>query len=47
MPCGCSKKNAPNGFVWSGPEGQSQDTRTEIEAKALVVRQGGTYEPKK
>lgn len=47
MACGCSKSSAPKGFTWTSPEGATQETRTEIEAKALVVRQGGTYEPKK
>lgn len=46
MACGCKKGSAPNGFVHTAPDGSKTEKRTEIEAKALVVRLGGSYAAK-
>jgi hypothetical protein len=46
MACGCNKK-ASNGWVWKSADGtQSQDYRTEVEAHARAIRDGGTWGPK-
>lgn len=48
MPCGgCRKVNATK-FRWFPPEGSTlspQNYNTEIEAKAKVLRKGGSYKP--
>lgn len=46
MGCGCQGKAGVNGYVHTAPDGTKTEKRTEIEAKALVIRQGGTYAPK-
>jgi hypothetical protein len=47
MGCGCNKGAAASGYVHVAPDGTKTEKRTEIEAKAMVIRQGGSYEPKK
>lgn len=48
MACGCTKKT--RAYRWtSEPDPDTQavtvvEKRTEVEAKALVIRHGGTYE---
>lgn len=45
MACGC-RKNANKKFVWTPPEGSplaTQEYATEIEAKAKMLRKGGSY----
>lgn len=44
MGCGCNKGKAGQTFQWTSSDGASKKTlRTEVEARALVIRQGGTY----
>jgi hypothetical protein len=43
MGCNCTK--TITGYKWIGPNGESVVKRTEVEARALVLRQGGTMEP--
>lgn len=46
MACGCAKIKGA-GFVWTSADGsETLERKTEIEAKALVIRRGGTYEVK-
>jgi hypothetical protein len=48
MACGCQKKAGAKGFVWTSSDGRTKkETRSEIEARALTIRQGGSYQPKK
>lgn len=47
MACACSKRNKTK-FLWSPPEGSplpAMEYNSEIEAKAKVLRKGGTYAP--
>lgn len=50
MPCGsCAARGGrPKGpFIWtSADETQTQEYDTEIQAKARVIRKGGSYKPK-
>lgn len=47
MGCGCGGSNAAKAYVWTSADGSKKvEKRTEVEVKALVIRQGGTYEPK-
>lgn len=43
MACACSKRNR-NTYVWTSSDGVTTSTHnTEIEAKAKVMRKGGSY----
>lgn len=43
MGCACNKRNRAK-FVWTSADGQTSTTyNTEIEAKAKMIRKGGTY----
>lgn len=43
MGCACNKRNR-NTYVWTSKDGADTSTHpTEIEAKAKVMRKGGTY----
>lgn len=45
MACAC-KKNVNKIFVWTSLDGtQTQEYPTEVQAKAKVIRKGGSYEP--
>jgi hypothetical protein len=46
MACGCNKGKA-KGFVHTAPNGTKTEVRSEIEAKAMQIRQGGSYDVKK
>lgn len=47
MGCGCNKAKAGSTFVWKSQDGSTtKEVRTEVEAKALVIRQGGTFTTK-
>jgi hypothetical protein len=47
MGCNCGKtKTAAREFLYTPPSGPTKTYRTEIEAKAAVIRNGGTYKPK-
>lgn len=47
MACACSGKAGKNGFVWKSADNtQSKEYRTEVEAKARKIRDGGSYAPK-
>lgn len=43
MPCNCTKKAGTVTYIYTDPNGRSQPLRTEIEAKAAVIRGGGSY----
>lgn len=47
MGCGCNKSKGAVSFVHTADDGKRTETRTEIEARALVVRKGGSYEVKR
>lgn len=43
MGCNCRKVNG-SGFIWTSADGKQKiEVRTEVEAKAKVIRLGGTY----
>lgn len=42
MACGCRGVAAGKTFVWTNGH-QTVEYRTEVEAKAQVIRQGGSY----
>lgn len=42
MACACQKKTSAQ-WVWTGPDGTTITYNTEIQAKAKVIRSGGTY----
>lgn len=47
MPCSCKNRKKTK-YTWTPPEGSDLKPvtyNTEIEAKAKVLRKGGTYEP--
>jgi len=41
--CNCGKTAAAKKFVYTAPDGQIKVYPTEIEAKAAVIRQGGSF----
>ena len=41
MACGCRGKNGAKAFVYTSPTQEQITYRTEIEAKAAVIRNGG------
>ena len=41
MACNCNK--AANGYIVTKPNGDTQKVSTEVEAKAMVLRTGGSY----
>lgn len=44
MACGCSGAKRQNvQYQYTSSNGDTQTVRTEIEAKALVIRNGGSY----
>lgn len=46
MPCAC-KKGQNRTYVWTSLDGKStQEYPTEVQAKAKVLRKGGTYTAK-
>lgn len=45
MACGCKNKKTQQ-FVWTGPDGSQITYDSEIQAKAKVLRKGGSYAPK-
>jgi hypothetical protein len=51
MGCGCNKgttaMSMPKGFVHTAADGKTTTLRSEIEARAMVLRKGGTYKPVK
>lgn len=44
MPCGCNKTGTR--FIYTAPSGTKVEYRSEVEAKAAVIRGGGSYAPK-
>lgn len=46
MGCGCRKANTAAVFVYTAPNGSVREYRTEVEAKAAVIRGGGAYAAK-
>lgn len=42
MACSCSKKT----YVVTKPDGTKVERKTEVEARALAIRSGGTYRQK-
>ena len=51
MGCGCGGGSAQqagaNGYIHTSADGKTQTTlRTEIEAKAKKIREGGSYAPR-
>lgn len=45
MACNCRGKNGAKKFVYTAPNGSQQTFRTEVEARAAQIRNGGgTYE---
>lgn len=42
MACACNKRRKAK-FVWTGPDGQTMTYGSEIEAKAKMMRKGGSY----
>jgi len=45
MACGCTRKSTTK-YVWTGDDGSTVEYDHEIQAKAKVLRKGGTYAPK-
>lgn len=46
MACACTKKGSTQ-YVWTSPDGSETVVYTmEIQAKAKVLRVGGSYKPK-
>ena len=43
MPCNCASKNKTTTYLHTAPDGTKTVKSSEIEAKALVARKGGTY----
>ena len=43
MPCSCSNKSAPFGWIVTKPDSTTIPYRTEVEAAAAAQRTGGTY----
>ena len=44
MACACKKRTSQK-YVWTGADGQTVTYGTELEAKAKVLRKGGSYKP--
>lgn len=44
MGCNCGGRKAAKTYVYTAPSGQQTTYRTEIEARAAVMRNGGTYQ---
>ena len=42
MACNCGNR-AANGYIVTKPNGSTQKVATEVEAKAMATRVGGTY----
>ena len=46
MACACSKSRLRQKFLWTSADGSSSVVyNSEVEAKAKVIRKGGSYEP--
>lgn len=43
MGCNCGGQGQPSAWVHTAPSGQTTTYRTEVEARAAQIRQGGTY----
>lgn len=43
MACSC-KGRADVAYLWTAPDGTQMTYNTEVEAKAKVLRKGGSYE---
>jgi hypothetical protein len=43
MACACGNKNQSKSYVWTAPNGSSKTFKTEVEARAAVIRNGGSY----
>lgn len=43
MACACEKGSTPQTYVYTAPNGSSKTYKTEVEARAAVIRSGGTY----
>jgi hypothetical protein len=41
--CNCGKTKAQQSYEYTDPKGTKKVYRTEIEAKAAVIRSGGSY----
>ena len=47
MGCTCRKAGTAKEYVWTSADGSEKATyRTEVEARAAVIRKGGSYQPK-
>jgi hypothetical protein len=44
MPCNCNKKKNTIEYVVKYPDGRTVKQNTELEAKRLATRVGGTYQ---
>lgn len=45
MACACKGRKTQK-YIWTGPGGETVEYGTELEAKAKVMRKGGSYKPK-
>lgn len=45
MACGCKSKGDNQKYKWTGSDGSTVTYDTELQAKAKVLRKGGTYTP--
>lgn len=43
MGCNCNKATVPQGFIYISPGGTMKEYRTEVEARAAVIRNGGGH----
>jgi hypothetical protein len=43
MACNCQNGTTAKTYVYTAPNGSSKTFRTEVEARAAVIRNGGTY----
>lgn len=41
--CNCGNKNSAKSYVYQAPNGSSKTFKTEVEAKAEVIKHGGSY----
>ena len=43
MACACGNNNASKNYVYTAPNGSTKTFKTEVEARAAVIRNGGSY----
>jgi hypothetical protein len=43
MGCNCGTNQAAKTYVYTAPNGSTKTYRTEVEARAAVIRSGGSY----